>query len=218
MNQPQPTPKPKSYLKWLLIVLGVVILAAVGVYFFYVKGGNVGGVFSLSSPSPTKSTAVSSPTGTGATPTSTKTSTPSENQTSALMPSPSPAGPPAGWKETTGMAVGLGPANVEFLVYIKDNWTRYNQNDTMHGPVFFTSNINCTTGRYADYQNCWDQLAISFYPFSYYPGASNLTIKTYPRTDGSGDVSVGVNKSISEADQKIIFDSFKVTAVNTGAQ
>ena len=59
MNQPQSTkPTSKSYLKWLLVVLGVVILATIAVYVFYVKGGNVGGVFSLSSPTPTESATI----------------------------------------------------------------------------------------------------------------------------------------------------------------
>lgn len=63
MDQPQPsqprTTAPKSkLLKWLLIVLGIVILAAIAIYVFYVKGGNVGGVFSLSSPTPTESATI----------------------------------------------------------------------------------------------------------------------------------------------------------------
>jgi len=67
MNLPNSSIVPKRNLKWLLIVFGIVILVAIAVYFFYVKGGNVSGVFSLSSPSPTGTVAISP----GTSPTST---------------------------------------------------------------------------------------------------------------------------------------------------
>lgn len=219
MNQPQSTPKPKSYLKWLLIVLGVVILAAVGIYVFYVKGGNVGGVFSLSSPTPTKSVAISPTTGTTTGPG--QTSTPASGTTTSggqASPASSPDNPPDGWKKVTNNAVGAGPAFVQFSIYVKNDWTTYNENDTAHGPVFYTSNSSCASGAFGTgYQNCWDQLAVSYSPMSSYTGASNLTIRSFPYSASDGNTYnayVGINKSISESDQKIIFDSFKVVSTN----
>ena len=218
MNQPQPTTKPQSkMLKWLLVILGVVILAAVGVYVFYIKGGNVGGVLSLSSPTPTKSAAVL-PSGTTKTSTPASGTTPSDNQPSS--PEASPQTPPAGWKKFTNRAVGAGPAFVEFSIYVKNDWSKYNENDTAHGPVFYTSNTNCAAGRFGPepaYQNCWDHLAFSYSSMTGYTGASNLTIRSFPYSASDGNTYnayVGVNKSISDSEQKIIFDSFQVVSTN----
>ena len=209
--------QPKSYLKWLLIILGIVILAALGVYFFYVKGGNVGGVLSLSSPTPTKSAVTSPSPGAG----TTKTSTPASGTTTSggqTSPASSPESPPAGWKKVTNNAVGAGPAYVEFSVYVKNDWTMYNENDTAHGPVFYTTNSNCTAGTLGTgYQNCWDHLAVSYPPMTDYSGASNLTIRSFPYSASDGNTYnayVGINKSISDSDQKIIFDSFKIISTN----
>lgn len=65
MNQPQPTPKSKSYLKWLLIVLAVVIVGSGLYYYFGIYKGSKTTV--TTSPTPTKSTAITPSAGAGTT-------------------------------------------------------------------------------------------------------------------------------------------------------
>ena len=81
MNQPTTKPAPKSYLKLLLIILGVVIIGSALYYFLGIRKTGVGGIFSLSSPSPTPTkTATVSPTaGASATPTKSANLSPSAN-------------------------------------------------------------------------------------------------------------------------------------------
>ncbi|MBM2820736.1 MAG: hypothetical protein HW405_496 [Candidatus Berkelbacteria bacterium] len=86
MNQQPTKTTPKSRLKLLLIVLGIVIIAAILVYFLYVKRGSTS--TNTTSPSPTTSSAVSSPTSSESG--STKTSTPEVDTTTSMSPSSNP--------------------------------------------------------------------------------------------------------------------------------
>jgi len=210
--------QPKSYLKWLLVILGVVILAAIGVYVFYVKSGNVGGVFSLSSPTPTKSAMVSPSAISATSPGSTKTSTPASGTTTSngqpASSASSPQTPPSGWKSTSSQIWCAGPCYTTFSVFIKNGWQEH-QNSTGHTPVFFTANNQCLPDSTLDMTNCYDDMMVSFSD----PGNSNLITRSYPLGIVYNDqpssqystIYVSVNKSFSSSDQNLIFDSFKVT-------
>src|SRR4030042_4323151 len=198
MNQ-KPTigaPKP-AVSKWLWIVLIVVGLGAAGYFGWYYLMG------------PGKKVETSTTTST-TTPASTTTTPSSTSTTSDTTPSTSTSPdttattstPPTGWKTVTGTAVSTGSTNVKFSVYIKNDWEKYNENDTGHGPVFFTNNSKCSTGSVSNnYTNCWDYLAVSYSSLSSNPEATNLTTKNYPYPDGTGNAYVGVNKSLSTSDQ-----------------
>ena len=194
------------------MLAGVIVIAAA-----YVGWTRYGVKSSITtSPTPTKSVALSPSDGTTTSSTTGKTSKPTTTQTPTATPNSTP---PSGWKEVTGTAVGAGSANVQFSVYVKNDWTKYNENDTAHGPVFFTSNTNCNAhtgyGPGTGYLNCWDHLVISYSPHASYAGASDLTVKTYAYPDGSGNAYIGVNKSLSAGDQQIIFDSVKILSHRT---
>lgn len=207
MNQPQPTQKPKSYLKWLLVILAIVILAAVGVYFFYVKGGNVGGVFSLSSPTPTKSAAVSPSSKTG----STKTATPTSSdqtatpQSSPTTSTPTPA-PPAGWKYVTTSLTDQGHTEGvtgSFSVLVKENWKEA-PGSTLHsvvgyGPEVITSGGALCPGNYNNV--CPLRISIG--------SISSACPTQYQTTNAKGCFTLSFFE-LSESDQNIIRDSFKI--------
>lgn len=89
---------------------------------------------------------------------------------------------------------------------------------TSHGIIFYTDNTACSvelqSGTYKD-ESCFDDLAIAISGALGDNSVSKLTnhsmvVKTFPASGGL-TANVGVNKTMSEADQKIIFDSFKIT-------
>jgi len=219
MNQPQPvspsqggpTPKQKSYLKLLLIVLGVVIIGS-GLYYYFGIYKGVKSVTSVSSPTPTKSAAVS-PSG------ATETSTPASGTTTSTnepsSPAASPQTPPEGWKLANTRIFCAGPCYADFSVFIKEDWKEH-QNTTAHTAAYFTSNDQCQVGYNPSFtENCFDHLIVGLGD----PNNDNLLTKSYPLGNVYNDqpstqypkIYVSVNKSISSSDQSLILDSFKVT-------
>lgn len=200
---------------WLWCVLASVIVIGLAFTFWYSYQVKSIKTSTVTSPIPTKSTTIS-PTASGSakttpSPSAEQTSTPNGDQTVTPVPTPTPTtNPPAGWKETTGTAVGAGPAEVKFSVFIKDGWKKYNEYDVLHGPVFFTGNSNCQA--WDVYSNCWDDLAVTYYESST-SNHSNMNWRSYDAIGkyNNTKVYVGVNKSFSEDEQNIIFNSFKVT-------
>lgn len=194
---------------WLWAVLALVIVLGGGLTYWQVKG-NKEATSPKTSPSATKSAVISLSAGITTSPTSGKTSTPSNN---SANPTATPTYPPAGWKVVNSTIYSAGSSNVAYSVYTKNEWQSYNTHDTAHGPIFFTSNISCQTDQpLTNYANCWDHLVVSLNDIS---TNSNLTVRSYTiSSQKNGNIWVGVNKSLTTADQNIIFDSFKVTADN----
>lgn len=211
MNQTQPTrSQPKSYLKLLLIILGVVIVGS-GLYYYFgvYKATKGSSSISLTSPTPTKSTVVSPSASSG----SAKTATPSEGQTATPQTSPSTSTatpqPPSGWKyDTYGLTDQSGHQNnmAKYVVLIKNEWNRGGgNNSSLHGIVGYGEVINSLSAK------CGPADGDELCPFT-------ITISTgtpsdpnqFATANNSGMVTLTFN-GLSESDQKIIRDSFKIT-------
>lgn len=201
--------KPKSNLKWLLIVLAAVIIGA-GLYYYFgiVRGSKTA---PTASPTPTLASSIlisplkPSPTG-----------SPSAPVNPSPTPSATPSRPalPSGWLDKDAIVSCPGPCNSEFSIYVKNTWTEHT-NNVNHTPVFFTDNNQCMLS--PDILNttqCYDDVAVSLSD----PGNASLVTRSYPLTNiYNGQpaaqypkIYVSVNKSVSSADQTLIFESFRL--------
>jgi len=203
MNQSQPTTQPKSYLKLLLIILGVVIVGG-GLYYYFgiyrgIKGSSS---ISLASPTPGKSAAVS-PSGT------TKTSTPASEQTSTPQSSPSTSTatppPPSGWKYDTWSVTAQDQHDIraQYVVLIKNDWKKEGGGSASnHGWTGY--GVDVTSGGSCGIQGnpCPLRIGIS--------GGTPSGANQFATLDGKGYVTLTFN-GLSDTDQKIILDSFKIT-------
>lgn len=206
--------------KWLLVVLAVVVAGALGYtgwYYNYQKTSAP-----TASPTPAKSITLSPSAATTASPAATsgsQTTGQTGNGTTTPAPTPTPT-PPTGWKLENAGILCPGTCGVAYSVFIKNIWTKHS-NETMHTPAFYTDKI-CYT-QYADFVQtgqCFNDLIISIngppsqMGYTGVPADSDFVIKTYdwPTTNNSyyNKVWVIVNKSMSETDQNIIFNSFKI--------
>lgn len=198
--------KPKSNLKWLLIVLAAVIIGA-GLYYYFgiIKGSKTN---PTASPTPTLASSIL------ISPKLTPTSIPTSGQTPTPSPSPSRPALPSGWLDKDAIVSCPGPCNSEFSIYVKNSWTEHT-NNVNHTPVFFTDNNQCMLS--PDILNttqCYDDVAVSLSD----PGNASLVTRSYPLTNiYNGQpaaqypkIYVSVNKSVSTADQNLIFESFRL--------
>lgn len=202
MDQSQPmAPAPKSNLKWLLIVLAVVIVGG-GLYYYF---GIVKASPTTTSPTPSKSVFLSSSPNVSPT----KTSTPSSNQASAAVSSPSPTATPAaptGWKYDTWGLTDQTQHDItaSYVVLIKDSWGRGGGGgSSLHSAVGY--------GEQASDSGWCGLTAEDICPFSLTitSGAASGS-NQFATLDNKGHVTLSFN-GLSDSDQKIIRDSFKVT-------
>lgn len=189
---------------WIWVALVVIVILGGSFTYWYTSGYKGTSPIKLATISPSMS--ASSSVGVKVDPkvSANSTATPIQTSTPSML---------TGWKNENNTIYSAGSSNVAFSVNVKNDWKIYNQSDTAHGPVFYTSNNNCQAGQpTANYLNCWDYLVISLSDIS---SNDSMIVKSYTiSSQKSGNIWVGVNKLLTNTDQNIIFDSFKITADN----
>lgn len=196
---------------WLWVVLAAVVLIGGGLTWWYVKSSKDTTTSTSTSPTPVKSATISPKSSVSPTATTGKTATPTPAQT-----------PPTGWKiEEKSLLLGRNVSSSgKYKVFVKNSWTAINAGDVSYptSTIAYAENSTCkeTLPGHGIEQSVLNTCSLFYVSIGKYDSMPSSTSSTYyyPAKVAEGIPGVAYMKliftpQISEADKKIVLDSFQ---------